>query len=137
MQGDFFANLAHAPKADLIFYDLYSSRTLAFAWTKSAFAAMSAASNPGAELITYSTSTSARVAMLAGGFWVARGLAFGVKTDTTVALVPGFAWPPRYPLLGQDWLAKWRRSQAKVPIDVEDRAAFEAFVEGHPQFAVS
>jgi queuine tRNA-ribosyltransferase len=40
-------------------------------------------------------------------------------------------------LLGADWLARWRRSDAKFPasLPMEARAEFERRIEQHPQFA--
>ncbi|CAN5797163.1 hypothetical protein BH11VER1_BH11VER1_33940 [soil metagenome] len=123
---------------DLIFFDLYSSKTLGDEWSVEAFRRLfSVCGKHPAELITYSTSTAARVALLAAGFYVAKGRSFGVKKETTVALTPGFATPCRYPLLEKDWLEKWHRSYAKFPEDLpkEEMRGFEALIMNHPQWS--
>ena len=138
-QGDFFATLGAAPAPDLVFYDLFSANTHREAWDHAAFAAIFAACHArSAEVITYSSSTRVRAGLLAAGFWVAKGLACGLKDETTVALAPGFATPCRYPLLSSDWLERFRRSDAQFPsaLPRADRAAFHASIVGHPQFAL-
>ncbi|MEO5957579.1 MAG: hypothetical protein ABIR80_00525, partial [Opitutaceae bacterium] len=59
---------------------------------------------------------------------------------TTIAFTraEGVRAHPRAPrLLGDEWLARWRRSSSKIPASVaaEARAEFEARIERHPQFA--
>jgi hypothetical protein len=46
----------------------------------------------------------------------------------------GRAEPPK--LLGEEWLTRWRRSDAKFPatLPVAAREEFERRIEGHPQF---
>ncbi len=138
LSGDFQECITTAPALpDVIFFDLYSSRTQADAWSVAAFSRLFAVcgSVPVA-LYTYTTSTAARAALLAAGFYVARGCATGLKTETTIALTPSLAVAPPHPLLGQDWLAKWHRSQARFPAGMPDvqQAEFSALITGHPQF---
>lgn len=137
-QGDFFVTSAAAPRPDLVFYDLFSANTHREAWTQDAFARLlQACRHRGAEVITYSSSTRVRAGLLATGFYVAKGRAFGLKDETTVALAPGFRTPCRYPLLSEAWLDRFKRSDSKFPVALSerDREAFEAAITAHPQFA--
>ncbi len=140
-EGDFLETYAAAPCPDVIFYDPFSYKTDSALWTPAAFALLARHCAPQpAELYTYSAATAARVALLAAGFFVAAGLGTGPKTETTVAANrPDLlrAHPSGARLLGPDWLARWRRSTARVPAAVapEARSDFIARIEGHPQFA--
>jgi queuine tRNA-ribosyltransferase len=93
-------------------------------------------STKAVELFTYSYSTSVRAAMLAAGFYVAKGRSTGPKGETTIALSPGaVAAPHEHDLLGAEWLQKWRRSEAQMPFGAaEDDRSWREAVLGHPQF---
>ena len=137
--GDFLATMAAAPgPPEVIFYDMYSSKTHADAWTLEAFRRLFAVCGDApAELFTYTVSTAARVALLTAGFFVARGLSTGDKHETTIALTPAaIEADGDRDLLGAEWLAKWERSGAKFPAELptEERAAFEQAIRGHAQF---
>ena len=89
-----------------------------------------------AELFTYTYSTSVRAAMLAAGFYVAKGRGTGPKAQTTIGLSQrAAAGPHGHELLGADWLVKWRRSDAQAPFgsSADDASWYDA-VSGHPQF---
>jgi queuine tRNA-ribosyltransferase len=138
--GDFWAKAAEASaRPDLVFFDFFSHKTDVACWKPAAFAELRRLLGDGraVELFTYSASTAVRVALLNAGFHVAIGTGTGVKKETIVALTPGYATPCRYDLLGKPWLDRWRRSSAKFPegMDEAERAALEARIEGHPQFA--
>ncbi|MDB6069537.1 MAG: tgt 2, partial [Verrucomicrobiales bacterium] len=100
LHGDFFELLTNAPALpDFIFYDMFSSKTHVDAWTPDAFQKLfNHVGGHPCSLFTYSTSTAVRVALLAAGWHVARGIGTGVKTETTVALTPP-ASPGGWPLL--------------------------------------
>ena len=141
VQGDFFATLSQAtPRPDLIFYDLFSAQTHADAWRLSSFRLLFAAcGDKGVELFTYTASTAGRVALLGAGFYVAKGCSTDDKPESTIAftheaLERGTA--RRHELLGAAWLARWKRSGAKFPIDlpVHEQAAFEQAILQHDQF---
>jgi queuine tRNA-ribosyltransferase len=141
MQGDFLEQMAAAPAPpDLIFFDMFSSKTDGDQWTLDAFRKVFAACQGRAvELFTYTCSTPIRAALLAAGFYVARGCSTVDKTDTTIALTPeAFRAPPSAPreLLAEEWLGKWGRSSAKFPADIspEEQQAFEQAIRSHPQF---
>ncbi|MBX7186487.1 MAG: tRNA guanosine(34) transglycosylase Tgt [Vicinamibacteria bacterium] len=140
--GDFRESMqsaAHPP--DLIFYDPFSSRTNGFAWTLESFRRLFAAcEDRDVEVFTYTASTAARAAMLAAGFYVARGRATDVKSESTIAFTPAAlkqGTAARHALLGAGWLGRWKRSHARLPSDVpeSESEAFERSITGHPQFA--
>ncbi len=141
VHGDFLALLATARPPDLIFYDPFSYKTDSALWTAETFARILQACAPKpAELYTYSAATSARVALLSAGFFVGEGVGTGPKADTTIAFsrADGARLHPRPPrLLGDEWLARWRRSSSKIPASLppEARAELEQRIERHPQFA--
>ncbi|MGH8165409.1 MAG: tRNA-guanine transglycosylase, partial [Rhodanobacteraceae bacterium] len=73
--GDFLETMTQAPAPpDLIFYDMFSSKTHREQWTLEIFRRLFAAcAGRAAELFTYTHSTAARAALLAAGFFVAKG----------------------------------------------------------------
>ena len=137
--GDFLDVLDRAPlPPDLIFYDMFSGKTNAGAWTHGAFRRLFAACRGRrSELFTYTCSTASRVALLAAGFHVARGRSAGDKVETTIAVTPP---PARDDLefLGAEWLAKWRRSSARFPSDLpaDEHPGRESVILGHAQFSL-
>jgi queuine tRNA-ribosyltransferase len=76
-----------------------------------------------------------RATLLAAGFYVAKGRGIADRAETTIALAAK-APETGHELLGSDWLAKWNRSEAKVPAWVQssEQSAFEAAIRAHPQF---
>lgn len=139
--GDFLETIWTAPAPpDLIYYDMFSTRTSGHLWTLDAFRKLFGACwGHATELFTYTCSTANRAAMLAAGFYVARGRNAGHKLETTIALTPsanGTQSPYRYPLLARDWLEKWNRSRAKFPHDLTatQQTSFEQRIRLHPQF---
>jgi queuine tRNA-ribosyltransferase len=141
--GDFLETMISASPPDVIFYDMFSTRSSAELWTLAVFRKISAAcAGRAAELFTYTCSTANRAALLAAGFHVARGRNAGEKIETTIALTPAAlraSFSGTRDLLGDDWLAKWNRSAAKFPTDVpaDERSAFEQIIRGHEQFRKS
>ncbi|MEI6070860.1 MAG: tRNA guanosine(34) transglycosylase Tgt [Verrucomicrobiae bacterium] len=135
--GDFPGTIGDAPLApDLIFYDMFSGKTHAEAWTLGAFRRLFAACRGrSVGLFTYTCSTASRVALLAAGFHVARGRGTGDKTETTIALTPQ-AVRDEHELLAADWLAKWRRSSARFPADLPaaEHPTCEDVILRHAQF---
>ena len=137
LRGDFAASKFTAPLPDVIFFDPFSFKTDSGLWTVETFRQMAnLGSTKAVELFTYSYSTRVRAAMLAGGWFVAKGRATGPKAETTIALsARAAALPHGRDLLGREWLQKWQRSEAQAPVgsDPEDDSWREA-VRGHPQF---
>ena len=126
-----------APLPDIIFFDPFSFKTDSSLWTLQAFRElMDRCSDRAVELFTYTYSTRIRAAMLATGFYVAKGRGTGPKMETTVALTPPAANGTHgFELLGAEWLAKWQRSDAQMPFgsDIGD-ASWRDAVISHPQF---
>jgi queuine tRNA-ribosyltransferase len=141
--GDFLTTMNHAPPPDVIFYDMFSSKTSAELWRARIFQRLfELCRGRATELSTYTCSTANRAALLAAGFFLARGRNAGEKVETTVAMTPAAlraAGRANCDLYSLDWLAKWERSTAKFPADVEpnDRPAFERIIRGHEQFRKS
>jgi queuine tRNA-ribosyltransferase len=141
VEGDVFLTLADVvPLPDLVYYDLFSGRTHAEAWTLSSFRRLfECIGTRDAELFTYTASTAARVAMLGAGFLVATGRATDDKPESTIAFTPqalANGKARRHDLLGADWLARWQRSGARYPSDLseEERGEFDEAILGHQQF---
>jgi queuine tRNA-ribosyltransferase len=137
LHGDFAVCKRDAPLPDIIFFDPFSFKTDHELWTLAMFRALAElCANKEVELFTYSYSTSVRAAMLAAGFFVAKGMGTGPKAETTIALSPrAAASPHRRELLGREWLGKWRRSDAQTPFGAspgEER--WHEAVSAHPQF---
>jgi queuine tRNA-ribosyltransferase len=138
--GDFLERMSQAPPPDLIFYDMFSTKTSTELWTVEIFRKLfEACAGRAVELFTYTCSTANRAALLAAGFFLARGRNAGDKTETTIALTPAAldsARKQKRDLLSHDWLAKWERSAAKFPTDIapNERSAFEKNIRGHEQF---
>jgi queuine tRNA-ribosyltransferase len=138
--GDFLENINRTPAPDLIFYDMFSTKTSSDLWTAGTFRQLfKACAGRASELFTYTCSTANRAALLAAGFYVARGRNAGEKVETTIALTPAaLRSMPAEPrdLLDAGWLAKWHRSAAKFPADIlpGERPAFEKMILGHEQF---
>ncbi len=132
--GDFIEKLETAPPPDLIYYDLFSSKSAAPHWTGPFFERLLRhCANKPAELYTYSASTAVRVALLSAGFYVGRGIPMGPKEETTIAFSHRQG---ARELLGPEWLGRWSRSHVQFPPGLSDveRAAFERRITGHPQF---
>jgi queuine tRNA-ribosyltransferase len=138
-EGDFLDKLHGAEPPDLIFYDMFSGKTCAPAWTPQAFRSVfDACLNRDVELFTYTCSTASRVAMLSAGFGVAKGRNAGDKEETTIAFTDlGQAHKRNRDILGSEWLKKWERSAAKFPssLPAEGREAFENQIRACRQFS--
>ena len=143
--GDFLEKFPATAAPEVIFYDPFSMKTDGALWRPEVFARMRAHCAPKpAELFTYSSATAVRVALLSAGFYVGDGVSTGPRAATTVAaaLRPQGQGEGRgargVKLLGEEWLVRWRRSDAKFPANLaateEARAEFAARIEGHPQF---
>jgi queuine tRNA-ribosyltransferase len=119
---------------------MFSGKTNGDQWTLAAFQRLFAAcGGRPVELFTYTVSTASRAALLVAGFLVARGRSAGAKQETTIAFTPAARDSPlasRRELLGPEWLAKWRRSAARLPewLKAGEHESFENAVLGHEQF---
>lgn len=136
LHGDFAVHKLTAPRPDLIYFDPFSLKANATLWTLDAFRELHSLCDNGAtELFTYTTSTAVRVAMLAAGFYVAKGRATGPKQETTIGLTRPALTHTCHELLADDWLNRWQRSTAKAPpgAPVGD-SSWEQAILAHPQF---
>jgi len=140
LPGDFLETMNRAAPPEIIFYDMFSTKTSSRLWALRTFRKIfEVCAGRAVELFTYTCSTANRAAFLAAGFFVARGRNAGDKTETTIALTPAALDSPGKPkrdLLSRAWLAKWERSAAKFPADIapNERSAFEEIIRGHEQF---
>src|SRR5277367_1183652 len=136
MRGDFAACKTRAPAPDVVFFDPFSFKTDSGLWTLNAFRELAALwVDQSVELFTYTYSTSVRAAMLAARFYVAKGRATGPKAETTIGLTSrAAAAVHNHELLGSEWLSKWRRSDAQMPLGADPETDWRAAIEGHPQF---
>jgi queuine tRNA-ribosyltransferase len=137
MRGDFAVCKTRAPAPDIVFFDPFSYKTDGGLWTLNAFRELAALwVDQSVELFTYTYSTSVRAAMLAAGFYVAKGRATGPKAETTIGLTPRAAAALHgHELLASEWLSRWRRSDAQMPLAAGPETDWRAAIEGHPQFA--
>lgn len=141
--GDFLETMNGAPPPDVVFYDMFSTRTARDLWTTGTFRKLFGVCRRRAvELFTYTCSTANRAALLAAGFYVARGGPAGEKVETTIALTPAVyksSVGRKRDLLAEDWLARWNRSASRFPADIADaeRTAFKKIIQGHEQFGKS
>ena len=141
VEGDFWESMGKAPHApDLIFFDMFSTRTDAPSWSVDAFRRLfEVCGARDVELFTYTASTGSRVAMLSAGFYVAKGRATDVKVESTIALTEASlhrGTARRHDLLGAAFLKRWNKSHVQVPADLPEaeREAFEKAIVDHPQF---
>ena len=136
MPGDFTARKFDAPPPDIIYFDPFSFKTDSGLWSLAAFRELAdVCRHKHTELFTYTYSTQVRAAMLAAGFHVAKGRSTGPKAETTIGLSPLAATHHGHELLGVEWLGRWQRSDAQVPLGASgDDDAWRAAVVGHPQF---
>jgi queuine tRNA-ribosyltransferase len=138
--ADFLERMNQAPAPDVIFYDMFSTKTSARLWEARTFRQIfEACAGRPVDLFTYTCSTANRAALLSAGFFVARGRNAGAKVETTIALTPEAfrsAQKQNRDFLSPDWLAKWERSAAKFPADISpnERSAFEKIIREHEQF---
>ena len=121
--------------ADIVFWDMYSANANPLLWTVEMFRKLRRACRDGATLHTTSAATSARTAMLLGGFAVGRSVGTGDRDETTIACThhQGLEAP-----LDARWLQRLGRSSAAFPSDVSKdvdvRASAVAQVSALPQF---
>lgn len=120
-------------KADLIFYDPYSSKKNPEMWTVDIFRKVRKACSPQGMLFTYSRATPVRVGMLLAGFYVGRGHATGAKEETTQASV---RFEDLIEPLGPDWLGTWQRSHYPNAFGEKEESfpSTREFILKHSQF---
>lgn len=136
--GDFSNTFQGAPKPHVIFYDPFSIHTNVELWSEEAFSRIFKYCHGNeVQLLNYSASTAVRATLLAVGFFVGYGPATGPKSTTTVAFnEASLAKKLEATLLGEEWIARWERSDAKVArtLSKSDEKEFEERIRGHEQF---
>jgi queuine tRNA-ribosyltransferase len=140
LPGDFAVRKFDAPQPDIVFFDPFSFKTDGDLWTLAAFRELHRVCGERAtELFTYTYSTAVRAAMLAAGFYVAKGRATGPKQETTIGLSSVAAQGAhRYELLGAEWLERWHRSAAQAPLGVlAGDESWRDAVLAHKQFQIA
>ena len=141
--GDFRTQFTQAPPPELIFYDFYPPDSCPELWGLKLFESIyqrCVLANRAARLLTYSSATPVRAALLAAGFYVGEGPQTEAKKQTTEAVV--CLGDLRAPLPAA-WLQKYARSSAQLPSDWpesstlserDDAEAFRLRIRSHPQF---
>jgi queuine tRNA-ribosyltransferase len=138
IQGDFSHTFKGASKPHVIFYDPFSIHTNVELWSEEAFARIfEYCRGNEVQLLNYSASTAVRATLLAVGWTVGFGPATGPKSTTTVAYnESSLALRQEVTLLGEEWLKRWEKSDAKVArtLSKSDEKEFEEKIRRHPQF---
>jgi queuine tRNA-ribosyltransferase len=138
IQGDFSHTYEGAPKPHVIFYDPFSLHTNVELWSEEAFERIfEYCRGSEVQLLNYSASTAVRATLLAAGFTVGYGPASGPKSATTVAYNDSeLAHKQGVTLLGEEWLKRWEKSDAKVPRGLikSNELEFEDKIRRHAQF---
>ena len=122
-------------RAELVFYDPYSSKKNVDMWTVETFRrTLAKCVDSNCLLLTYSRATPVRVALLVAGFKVGFGFASGLKDETTQAAtrLADLTHP-----LDARWLQRWERSHAQNAVGAgpADLPGVQASVRGHANFA--
>ena len=102
---ELFEQNAVSGQADFIFHDPFSPKSNPDLWTIEVFKKLASVSNPDTVLTTYCAATSARAAMAAAGWYVARAPGAVGKREMTVAS------------LSSDKLANFKRVNEKKLIE--------------------
>jgi len=138
IHGDFSHTFKGASKPHVIFYDPFSIHTNVELWSEEAFARIfEYCRGNEVQLLNYSASTAVRATLLAVGWTVGFGPATGPKSTTTVAYNEStLALRQEVTLLGEEWLKRWEKSDAKVArtLSKSDEKEFEEKIRRHPQF---
>lgn len=138
IQGDFAHTFEGTPRPHVIFYDPFSMVTNTELWSEDAFKRLFAYCRGNeVQLLNYSASTAVRATLLAVGFFVGYGPSTGPKSTTTVAYNgPSLPKKQEVTLLGEEWLKRWERSDAKVArtLSTSDEKEFEEKIRNHSQF---
>ncbi len=141
IQGDFSHAFKSVLKPHVIFYDPFSIHTNLELWSEEIFKSIfEYCSGNEVQLLNYSASTAVRATLLAVGFSVGYGPATGPKSTTTVAYTcASLAHQQGVTLLGEEWLKRWEKSDAKVArmLSKSDELEFEEKIRSHSQFRLS
>lgn len=123
--GDFRKNISKYKNPNLVFYDLYSPKICPELWSFSCFnelyqltiTTLEDFSKKSCQILTYSSATSVRTALLLAGFYVGHGISTSAKLETTVASTQ---FEDIQKPLSLGWLEHWKRSSKPNPIDIRE-----------------
>jgi tRNA U34 5-methylaminomethyl-2-thiouridine-forming methyltransferase MnmC len=107
-----------ADSVDVVFWDIYSPRSLPHFWTEATFRALRRVCRHGATVHTYSGALGVRAAMLLGGFAVGLGPSSGGKqrhTSIAATALVDLEQP-----LGKGWLARLQQGRASGALALSD-----------------
>lgn len=125
--GDFRATALPRSRPELIYFDFYSPRSQPELWTERVFSSLRGHCREEAVLLTYSSATAVRSALLLAGFFVGKGAQTSAKFETTIGA------PLRTSLirpLGPEFLEKLGRSAHP------SAGAWLKQLQTHPQFVL-
>ncbi|WP_186645050.1 MnmC family methyltransferase [Fluviispira vulneris] len=136
IQGDFVQTLeseAKYPYADIICYDFFSPASHPQLWTYNIFSKLRERVKEDSLLITYSSATCIRAALLASGFFVGMGIASGKKARSTLASPTAQTLKE---LLPPEWKNRFARSQAQFSSleKDENKAIIKERIATHSQW---
>ena len=135
LKGDFNKlsdnDLNFLPNADVVCYDFFSPAKHPYLWTYSNFKKLFAKSNLNSVLITYSSATAVRAALLAAGYFVGFGAISGKKAKSTVATrkLENLLEP-----LPVAWKNTFAASSAKFSKQETDKNIIQQKINSHPQW---
>jgi tRNA U34 5-methylaminomethyl-2-thiouridine-forming methyltransferase MnmC len=128
--GDFIQEInGRFPVPELVYFDFYSPKSLPALWSFKIFKRLFELATSGVPhvkettLLTYSTSTWVRSAMILAGFKVGSGIQTSAKLETTVAST---THKTLLSPLGKTWLEHLERSGKPLPSDHPFQTDFDA-----------
>jgi len=136
-EGDFSQFMNESEIPDLIYYDPFSFQTNGSLWSFDHFQKLyNLCSDKTVTLFTYSSSTMVRAALLAAGFYVAKGVESGPKSETTVAFTQIDEFTENFTLLGDQWLQRFERSTSQFSENesIKNKDIIYDSVKKHKQF---
>jgi tRNA U34 5-methylaminomethyl-2-thiouridine-forming methyltransferase MnmC len=107
-----------ADSVDVVFWDIYSPRSLPQFWTEATFGALCRVCRHGATVHTYSGALAVRAAMLLGGFAVGLGPSSGGKQRHTTIAASDLCDLERP--LGKAWLARLQQARVSQTVELSD-----------------
>jgi len=135
--GDFCTlDSLNLPAAEVVFFDPYSPQKNPEMWSVKTFNLVEKHLNKEIPscVLTYSTATPVRTAMLLSGLFVGQGQSTGLKRETTFGATTLEALERP---LGKRWMERWQRSHTAMPLG-DHKLSLESILKllkTHPQFS--
>ena len=163
VHGDFAETFRQTPCPNVIFYDPFSTRTDKALWTADIFSKLfKVVEHAPCVLVTYTSATSVRAALLKAGFWVGDSYFGSIESEsvgrtssdaarnaghTRTARTGTIAFTGQFrklvptvtkSLLGAEWLGRFSRSSRAWPIDTraDQGKLWRTAIGQHPQFSL-